>query len=66
MDEDEIAGYIRCAYCGADKLPFPVGPLEKSEHPRTLEEDFYYTCKGCNETSRVFFHLNRLVVQKAE
>lgn len=65
MDEDEIAGFIRCAYCGTNKLPFPLGPLEKSEHPLSGEMDYYYTCTGCNETCRVRFDMNRLVVQKS-
>ena len=63
---DEIAGYLRCAYCKAMKVPYPLGPLELSEHPVTGKMDYYYACEDCRETNRVFYQFNALRVQRAE
>lgn len=63
---EEIVGYVRCAYCGQNKVPYPFGPLEESDHPVTDEPGFFYACADCGGINRLGFRFNRLLVEKVE
>ena len=63
---EDIAGYVRCAYCGKHKVPYPLGPLEETDHPVTGESGYFYPCGECGEINRMAFHLNRLQIEKVE
>jgi len=66
MDDEEFVGFVRCAYCHKNKVPFPNGALRKSEHPRTGSLDYYYTCTECQEVNQMSFQNNSLKIQKAD